>query len=72
MKLFEVTNGWCRESYIYVLVITDTEEKAIETATEIFRNEMTEMNYHESYCENLKAEILCEDVSMPWTSGMRP
>jgi hypothetical protein len=45
-------------------------EKALEMAKEKFKNERNERLYGSSYWENLEAEVLSKDVSVPFVSGI--
>lgn len=76
MKLFEVTNGWCGESYVYVLVIASSEAEAMELASEKLHKDAfydwgdKRQRYNDSYWKDLKATVLCEDVSVPWAGNV--
>ena len=59
MKLFEVTNGYTGESYVRLLVICDTPERAQDIARPIYEKEG-------KYWERLEATELCDDVSNEW------
>ena len=79
MKLYEILNGYMGESYVRCLVIAEDEETAIETARveykKIWAESQTNLKcgdyvtkYNENYYTELKAYLLCDDVSKGYTS----
>ena len=64
MKLFEVTNGWCGNSYVRILCVSESEEEALELTTPKFKEDGR--NNDPSYWLNLEVKVLCEDVSKSW------
>ena len=62
MKLFEVTNGYMGESYVRLLVICDTPQRAQDIARPIYKNEG-------KYWEILEATELCGDTSKEWCNS---
>ena len=69
MKLFEITNGFIGDSYVRILVVAETDDRAIEIARPIFKNEAEdEKRYPESYWIRLDANLLCDDLSEEWNS----
>jgi hypothetical protein len=76
MKLFRVYNGYTGFSQVYVLVIAESEERALEIATETFKKEAEDkeylemwgkFQYTERYYTNLEIELLC-DATQEWVS----
>lgn len=72
MKLWEVTNGYIADSYVRVLVVAETEERAIELASEKLEEgshyycrilEKTIYKYPEEYWTDLEAEVIFEDLA---------
>lgn len=70
MKLFEVTNGFWGDSFVHVVCVAESMEKAIEVAREKFKAEAEIKTYlpdgqrhPPAYYENLSAELLCADLS---------
>jgi hypothetical protein len=62
MKLYEITNGYCGNSYVRCLVVAENKEKAVELATPKFKAESNnEYNsYPDKYWNNLDAEEICD------------
>ncbi|WP_142414386.1 hypothetical protein [Hathewaya massiliensis] len=68
MKLWEVTNGYCGETYIKCFVIAKDKNKAIEIAKEHFKKEAESDGRDKDYYYDLEAELICEDVNGEWCS----
>lgn len=75
MKLYEVLNGYMGESYVRCLVIAEDEETAIEEARVEYKKAWVEENqtsmhgkYKEQYYTELKAYLICDDVSKGYVS----
>ena len=61
MKLYEITNGYCGNSYVRCLVVAESKEKAIELATPKFKANSDEpYESSDRYWENLDAEEICD------------
>ncbi len=64
MKLYQITNGWHGCSYVRVLCIAESEDDALKQATPKFKN--AGKNHPKRYWEELKVEVLCDNVFNPW------
>jgi len=69
MKLYIITNGFQGFGIVKTITIAENEERALELATLKFKAESeTNPAYGERYYTNLKAELICKDVSKEWSS----
>jgi len=69
MKLYEILNGYMGESYVRCLAIAEDENTAVEKARIEYKKVWAESQttaiskYNENYYTELKAYIICDDVS---------
>jgi len=69
MKLYEVTNGYIGESYVRCLVVADNEAQAMGLARPAFLADPQAAG-RPDYAQNLKAALLCGDLSAPWVGAV--
>lgn len=70
-KLFEVTNGYMGEVYVYILVLAKNEKDALELARNQFKLEWENFKtydgkshrYGTDYYENLECEMLLDGIA---------
>ena len=74
MKLYECHNGFMGYAPVRVLVVASSKKKAKALASEAFKKDAEEINgrltkpmYPSRYWENVEANMLCSDLSCPWT-----
>ena len=63
MKMFEITNGYVGHSFVHVVCVAESEEKAVEAARKKFDAKAKAHNYTPKYREKLTVELLCADPS---------
>lgn len=66
MKLFEITNGWMGNSYVRLLCVAESKEKALKLAMPKFEKDGKRQNHPDFYWKELNVTILCDDVSKSW------
>lgn len=69
MKLFEITNGYCGESYVKVYVIAQDKERALFLAGQEYKRNAH--GYQSTYWTRLEATELCPDTSKEWNGESR-
>lgn len=77
MKLYEVQNGYIGYNAVHVLVVCETEERALELAAKKFKKEYE--NHHATSYEpdyytpndDWSVEELCSDLQVEWCSDRR-
>lgn len=62
MKLFEVTDGYMGKSDVRLLVIADTQKRALNIARYVYEKQ-------DRYWERLEATELCGDTSIEWNNS---
>ena len=67
MKLYEVTNGFIGESYVRMLAIAPTEERALSIAHDEYD---TDAGTRHGGHTILFAKLLCDDVSKEWHNNI--
>lgn len=62
MKLYRAENGYCGNGNVHCYVIASNDKRAIELATESFKNNSE--GYDEDYYKNINVEIVFDDTSI--------
>ena len=70
MKLYKCYNGYRGYSKVRVLVVAPSEEEAKELAAESFKKDQESRIHGSSYWSDLEVELLCDDLSQSWASGV--
>jgi len=69
LKLYEVTNGFIGESELRCLVVAASEKRALELAKERYEA-CPEGKPHLGFLEDLRAEVLCGDLTQEWVGDV--
>lgn len=68
MKLFEITNGYEGEAYVRVVVIAETDVKAMILARDQFKRDAAKLSKPANYYTNLTFNEICSDISKGFVS----